>query len=85
MEPSKKETTRTVSSPKDLLTNFVQIFLPAAKRLEELKVKLAQHRLDYFKLFKIIDRSSRGVAGAEDLYEYYRWAGGKMHYKPQEF
>jgi Ca2+-binding EF-hand superfamily protein len=50
-----------------------------------LKLKLAQHRLDYFKLFKIIDRSSRGVAGAEDLYEYYRWAGGKMHYKPQEF
>jgi hypothetical protein len=38
--------------------------LPNNRRLEELKTKLAQHRLDYFKLFKIIDRTGRGVAGA---------------------
>lgn len=36
-------------------------------------------------MFKIIDRQGRGVAAAEDLLEYYRWAGGKIHYTPKDF
>ena len=51
-------------SPKELLIKFIQTFLPTNRKLQELKTKLAQHRLDYFKLFKIIDRTGRGVAGA---------------------
>jgi hypothetical protein len=85
MEPAKKETVRNGLSPKDLLIQFVTIFIPVSRRLEELKLKLTHHRLDYFKLFKIIDRRGRGVAGAEDLLEYYRWAGGKIQYTPKDF
>jgi len=31
-------------------------------------MRLAQHKVDYLKLFKMIDRNQRGVASAEDFY-----------------
>ena len=81
----KSERKGSVTSPKDLLLRFIEVFLPASKRLEELKLELSNHRLDYFKLFKIIDRSSRGVVGAEDLMDYYQWAGGKGSFDVKDF
>jgi hypothetical protein len=68
-----------------LLIKFIHVFLPTARDMEELKLRLAQHKVDYLKLFKMIDRNQRGVASAEDFYHYYINAGGKLNYSPEDF
>jgi hypothetical protein len=62
---------------------FIEVFLPAARELEAMKIKVAQHKIDYLRLFKMIDRSHRGVASAEDLYEYYMNRGGSLQLSPK--
>ena len=81
IQPKADTANRKVSSPKELFVKFIQVFLPASRRLEQLKQKLLQHKLDYFKLFKVIDRSGRGVIGAEDMMDYYKISGGRMHFE----
>lgn len=53
--------------------------------MEELKLKLAQHKVDYLSLFKSIDKTHRGVANAQEFYEYYRSIGGTLQISPKEF
>lgn len=70
-----KEEART-TSPKELLVRFIEVFLPAAREVEELKLRISSQKVDYLKLFKQIVRSNRGVADAEDFSEFYRSFGG---------
>jgi len=53
--------------------------------LNDLKAKFSQHKIDYLKLFKVIDKSSRGVINAEDIYDYYYKNGGDLKVQPRDF
>jgi hypothetical protein len=72
-----KEEPRTVS-PKELFVRFIEVFLPAAREIEELKLRIASQQVDYLRLFKQIVRSNRGVADAGDFAEFYRSCGGQL-------
>jgi hypothetical protein len=77
-----KEETRT-TSPKELFVRFIEVFLPAAREVEELKLRISSQQVDYLRLFKQIVRSNRGVADASDFAEFYRSCGGKFQLSPK--